>query len=86
MYDSKVRMLPQLLGDRTNMFRYQSCKFNAPYSKRKTARLALWKEFGYQNCYTLESSFFGFLNSKRETEMFSSIKLAEMGVCMGETF
>lgn len=53
----KMRVLPKLLSERTEMFRFYSCKFRIQKSKLKAARVVLWKEFNIMNCFTLEASF-----------------------------
>lgn len=58
----KMRVLPQLLSERTEMFRFYSCKFRIQKSKLTAARVVLWKEFNIMNCFTLEGSFHGFLS------------------------
>jgi hypothetical protein len=67
----KLRVLPKLLSEETNMFRYFSCKFKVEKSKEKAARIVLWREFEITNCFTLEASFHGYLNEERETEEFN---------------
>jgi cytosolic carboxypeptidase protein 2/3 len=56
----KMRVLPKLLSERTEMFRFYSCKFRIQKSKLKAARVVLWKEFNIMNCFTLEASFHGY--------------------------
>ena len=41
----KIRMLPKLLSERTDMFRYFSCKFKIEKYKEGCARISLWREF-----------------------------------------
>ena len=53
----KMRILPKLFSEKTEMFRFFSCKFRVTRIKEKTARVVLWKEFNIMNCFTLESSF-----------------------------
>ena len=63
----KMRVLPKLLDERTQMFRFFSCKFKIEKSKLKAARVVLFKEFGIMNCFTLEASFHGFMDKDRTT-------------------
>jgi hypothetical protein len=63
----KLRVLPKLISEETNMFRFFSCKFKVEKSKEKAARIVLWREFDIMNCFTVEASFYGFLNDERET-------------------
>lgn len=67
------------MSERTEMFRYWACKFRIEKSKRRAARLVLWKEFGITNCFTLEASFHGFINSDRKTLEFSHSSMEFIG-------
>ena len=53
----KIRLLPKLMAEQTEMFRFYSCRFRIEKSKEKTARVVLWREFNILNCFTLEASF-----------------------------
>ncbi|TNV86843.1 hypothetical protein FGO68_gene16193 [Halteria grandinella] len=75
----KIRMLPKLLAERSEMFRYYSCKFRFDKFKEGCARLALWKDFHIENSYTIEISAMGFLNAERETIPFTEASLGEFG-------
>ena len=67
----KMRIIPKLLSEETNKFRFFSCKFRIERSKEKAARIVLWREFDIMNCFTFEASFHGFLNEDRVTEEFT---------------
>ena len=68
----KIRTLPKLISERTEMFRYFSCKFRVEKYKENCARLAIWRDFGITHTFTVETSSFGFLNSSRETVRFNT--------------
>lgn len=80
---SDVRVLAKLLSNRTDMFRYYSCKFRNERSKQKTARLVLSKEFDLMNSFTVEASFHGYLTQDRTTVEFASDELEKMGSVVG---
>jgi hypothetical protein len=61
----KMRVLPKLLSEKTEMFRFWGCKFRIQKSKLKAARVVLWKEFNIMNCFTLEASFHAYLTKQR---------------------
>ena len=63
----KSRVLPKLLDEKTQMFRFYSCKFRIEKSKLKAARVVLFREFGIMNCFTLEASFHGYIEKDRST-------------------
>ncbi len=82
----RVRVIPKLMAERTDMFRYWACKFRVEKSKKRAARIVLWKEFGITNCYTLEASFHGFLTHERKTVEFSHSSMEFMGREVCEVF
>ena len=68
-----MRVLPKLMSEQTEMFRFFSCKFRIQRSKEKTARVVLWREFNIMNCFTLEASFHGYFDKEREKKDFSHV-------------
>lgn len=81
----KIRMLPKLLSERSQMFRFYSCKFRTDKYKEGCARLALWKDFSLENSYTIECSALGYLNNERETIPFTEESLSEFGVSLAQS-
>jgi cytosolic carboxypeptidase protein 2/3 len=75
-----------LLSEKTDMFRFYSCKFRIQKSKLKAARVVLWKEFNIMNCFTLEASFHGYLNKDRQTIEFTTEMFEQMGCFLGQGF
>ena len=67
----KIRILPKLMSEQSEMFRFYACKFRIEKSKEKTARVVLWREFNILNCFTLEASFQGYFDSERLTHCFT---------------
>ena len=57
----RVRLIPKLLDDENEMFRYYSCKFKFEKGKMRTARIVLHREFNIMNCFTLEASMYGYI-------------------------
>lgn len=51
-------------------YRFHSCSFKVSKGKAKTARVALWKQTKIPFFFTLESSFYGFVNNERENVEF----------------
>ena len=47
----KMRVLPKIFSEASEMFRFYSCKFRIEKSKLKAARVVLWKEFKIMNCF-----------------------------------
>lgn len=79
----KSKVLPKLLDDKTQMFRFYSCKFRIEKSKIKTARVVLFKDFGIMNCFTLEASFHGYIAKDRTTTELTTESLQDMGNMLG---
>ena len=75
----KTKIIPRLMGERTEMFRYFSSKFRVSKNKKKAARAVMNNEFKINYSYTLETSYYGYLNAKRETVPFTSENLFMIG-------
>lgn len=83
----KMRVLPKILSEVTEMLRYFSCKYKIEKSKLKTARVVLFKEFGIMNCFTLEASFHGYITKEsRQTTELTCEMLVDMGRCLAKAF
>ena len=57
----KIRLLPKLIAQRTDIFRYYSCRFANEKRKQNCSRLAVNREFDLPNSYTLECSMWGYI-------------------------
>ena len=75
----KMRILPKIMSEQNEMFRFFSCKFRIQKGKEKTARVVLWREFNILNCFTLESSFHGYFDQERETKQFTQTHFSNVG-------
>lgn len=82
----KCRVLPKLLDEKTQMFRFYSCKFRIEKSKLKAARVVLFREFGIMNCFTLEASFHGYIDKNRQTTEMMVEHFEQMGFVLGTSF
>ena len=82
----KCRVLPKLLDEKTQMFRFYSCKFRIEKSKLKAARVVLFREFGIMNCFTLEASFHGYIDKNRQTAEMMVEHFEELGAVLGTSF
>jgi|688.fasta_scaffold774536_1 hypothetical protein len=63
-----MRILPKLLDEQSEAFRYHSCKFRVEQSKLSTARVVVNREFGVSSCFTLEASMHGYIADDRKTK------------------
>lgn len=80
----KSRIYPKILGDRTLMFRYFSCRFRIERVKRTAARVVMFKELGVPMSYTLETSYFGYIREDRKTVPYSIEDLQLLGEEVGK--
>jgi hypothetical protein len=78
----KMRVLPKLLSEETEMFRFHSCRFQNEKSKERAARIVLHKEFNICNCFTLEASFHGHFGKDNVNHEFTAAKYEEMGAAL----
>ncbi len=78
----KMRVIPKLLSEETEMFRFHSCKFQNELSKEKAARLTLYKQFGIFNCFALEASFHGYYTKDKVTHEFTDKMYEQMGASL----
>lgn len=81
----QMRVIPKLMSEQSEMFRFFSCKFRLQKSKLKTARVVLWREYGIMNCFTLEASFQGYFNHARVTKDFEHFHLHKVGVYLAQS-
>ena len=80
-----MRVIPKLMSEKSEMFRFFSCKFRIQRSKEKTARVVLWREFNIMSCFTLEASFQGYFDQARETRDFVHHHFLKIGDILGNT-
>ncbi len=78
-------MLPRLLSENTQMFRYYSCRFRNELSKMHCSRLTLFRDCNLPLCYTIETSIMGFLSKERQNVSFGIPSLQYFGERLAET-
>lgn len=61
----RTRLIPKLISEETQKFRYHSSQFRFEQDKRNTARILLAQEYNIMNCYTFEASFHGYFDQDR---------------------
>jgi len=81
----KVRVFAYLLSSATEMFRYRACKYNQEKEKMSAARLVISSEYDIMNSFTIESSFYGFINEERKTVEFDNEMYEVVGGQIGKT-
>lgn len=75
----KMRVIPKLCAEETDMFRYHSCSFINEKAKEAAARISLYRQLGIWNCFTLEASFHGYYTRDRENFEFTPDGYEKMG-------
>lgn len=78
----RMRVIPRLLSEETDMFRYYSCRFTHEKSKAKTARIVIHKELNITNCFTLESSFHAYFDKQNVNFEFTTEMFENMGAAL----
>lgn len=73
----KTRILPKLISNKTDMFRYYSCMFRIASFKRATARAVLLRTIPH--CYTVEASnAFFYSPEDKKDNCFTATTFAQM--------
>ncbi|CAD8048986.1 unnamed protein product [Paramecium sonneborni] len=80
--NGETRIVPLILQQRLDSFRFKSCEFGIPKFKMGTAR-AYANQYIESICYTIEASFCGY--QKGKNFRFISSDWIESGLCIGET-
>eukprot|EP01022_Parablepharisma_sp_SALTPOND_P012542 TRINITY_DN1617_c0_g1_i1.p1 TRINITY_DN1617_c0_g1~~TRINITY_DN1617_c0_g1_i1.p1 ORF type:complete len:972 (+),score=111.72 TRINITY_DN1617_c0_g1_i1:10640-13555(+) len=81
----KVRVFAKLIAANTQMFRYKACKYRQEQEKMCAARLVISREFDIMNSFTIEASFYGFINEDRKTVEFGQQFYEVMGKYIAES-
>lgn len=79
-----MRVLPKVICDQGQEFRFSACRFGNEASKQRAARLVNSRQFGITNCYTVETSSYGYLTEERKTKGFEEESLQEVGENIGK--
>ena len=82
----RMRIIPKLIAEETNKFRYHSCRFRLEQSKLKAARIVMWREFNIMNCFTFEASLHGYFDQKNTNFEFKRATYEEMGEHLANSF
>ena len=80
----KTRILPKLISNKTDMFRYYSCLFRVSEAKKSTARAVVLRNVPH--CYTIEASTgFYFCPVEKKDVAFTPEKWTAMGRVIAES-
>eukprot|EP00929_Paragymnodinium_shiwhaense_P080019 TRINITY_DN41709_c0_g1_i1.p1 TRINITY_DN41709_c0_g1~~TRINITY_DN41709_c0_g1_i1.p1 ORF type:complete len:1670 (+),score=248.12 TRINITY_DN41709_c0_g1_i1:174-5183(+) len=75
--NAHIRLLPKLCGVASTDFKYKGCDFSVTDSKRTTARLVAFLEFGVIQAYTVEASFHSAGQSEFQSDMGETVSDSE---------
>ncbi|CEF67184.1 Cytosolic carboxypeptidase NnaD [Strongyloides ratti] len=83
--DSKIineefMKLPEILELSSSSFSITDSRFTIAKSKESSARIALWRQFGIERCYTMESTYCGFDKKDHKGKQINISHLEKMGV------
>ncbi|CAB4062986.1 AGTPBP1 [Lepeophtheirus salmonis] len=76
--------LEKVLGEMAPYFDPKSCKYNVEKCRETTARVVVWKEFGVNRSYTMESTFCGCNKGTHKGMQISTIHLKDMGTAFAK--
>uniref|UniRef100_A0AAF5D4S0 Cytosolic carboxypeptidase N-terminal domain-containing protein n=1 Tax=Strongyloides stercoralis TaxID=6248 RepID=A0AAF5D4S0_STRER len=72
--------LPEILESTSPAFSISDSRFTIAKSKESSARIALWRQFGIERCYTMESTYCGFDKKDYEGKQINISHLEKMGI------
>jgi hypothetical protein len=58
-FGAPERVFPKLLSNRCSLFSFRNCSFKVQKAKYNCARVAVWRDLGIVNSFTIEASFAG---------------------------
>lgn len=75
-----VKRFPMILDNSSAFFQFDNCKFGNEKYKRNCARLGVHRDFNLINCYTIESSCYGYeVKGTDEVEQFKEYHFLKFG-------
>lgn len=77
-------ILPELLEKVSDEFSLKDCAFSITKSKEPSQRIALWRQFNLERCYTMESTYCGFDNGVLQGKQIGIFDLKRMGTHLCE--
>lgn len=75
----QVVVLPELLDKLDQGFSLRDCRFSITKTKESSARITLWRQFGVERCYTMESTYCGFDTGTYAGKQIGIADLKRMG-------
>uniref|UniRef100_A0A0N5BWS4 Peptidase_M14 domain-containing protein n=1 Tax=Strongyloides papillosus TaxID=174720 RepID=A0A0N5BWS4_STREA len=72
--------LPEILESTSSAFSLSDSRFTIAKSKESSARIALWRQFGIERSYTMESTYCGFDKKDHKGKQINISHLEKMGI------
>ncbi|CAD5205860.1 unnamed protein product [Bursaphelenchus okinawaensis] len=79
MPQHQFQTLPELLDKHADGFSLKDCRYSITKAKESSARIALWRQFGLDRCYTMESTYCGFDQGPLQSKQIGIQDLKKMG-------
>jgi hypothetical protein len=61
-------LIPRIIAKYSKCFNIDDCRFRVTEDKISTARVVSWNEFKIMNSFTIETSFFGYVDPEDNTK------------------
>eukprot|EP00727_Mastigamoeba_balamuthi_P012860 m51a1_g8197 hypothetical protein (669) ;mRNA; f:8876-11783 len=80
------RLFPRLLALNSQTFSYQDCTWAVRPTKEGTARVTMWKDYQWENCFTLEASICGTTLGQFPNCHFNTRQYCDIGRALCQSF
>uniref|UniRef100_A0A0N4Z244 Pepdidase_M14_N domain-containing protein n=1 Tax=Parastrongyloides trichosuri TaxID=131310 RepID=A0A0N4Z244_PARTI len=84
--NDKFMILPEILESNSHAFSLSDSRFSIAKSKESSARIALWRQFGIERAYTMESTYCGFDKKMYQGKQININHLMDVGVDLCQSF
>ena len=64
---TKIQLIPRIFAKICPYFSSKDCRFRAEETKTNIARISAWGEFKISNSFTLETSYYGYVDKKQSS-------------------
>ncbi|KAK6730401.1 hypothetical protein RB195_007084 [Necator americanus] len=78
-HDYEFMTLPEVMEQRSPAFSFNLCQFGITKGKESSARVTVWRQFGVNKAYTMESTYSGFETGAYKGFQIGTKDLKEIG-------
>ncbi|EYC43966.1 hypothetical protein Y032_0476g2153 [Ancylostoma ceylanicum] len=78
-HDYEFMTLPEVMEQSSSAFSFNLCQFGITRGKESSARVTVWRQFGVNKAYTMESTFSGFETGAYKGFQIGTKDLKEIG-------